>query len=358
MKRKLDPVSENGYTYVQLFPIVRATLEAGISVLLLGPPGVGKSSLAVELSRVMKLKLIDIRLAQKDPAELGGVYFPNRDTQTLELFPPEWVKRACAEPCLVFLDEFNAAVTKLHQAAAYQIVLERRIGNFQFHPDTVVLAAGNREEDNAIVTPLSSALCNRFAHFEMRPDTEAWLEWAAAHGIDENIMAFVRTYGDEVLFDVSDDARSFPTPRSWEMASRVMAKAAPRDLKRTIAACIGIPMADRFCRYMDIYRNVDAAGIIEGNVKIDFVKNAEPSFIYAVLFATAGYLATTEVPDRNLENIVRFIVSPGVTPEYQILFLRQLRHRKVELFDRLKALPAFRKLAADLVALRVSLYRS
>ena len=358
MKRKPDPVCENGYTYVQLFPIVRATLEAGISVLLLGPPGVGKSSLAVELSRVMKLRLIDIRLAQKDPAELGGVYFPNRDTQTLELFPPEWVKRACAEPCLVFLDEFNAAVTKLHQAAAYQIVLEKRIGKFQFHPDTVVLAAGNREEDNAIVTPLSSALCNRFAHFEMRPDTEAWLEWAAAHGIDENIMAFVRTYGDEVLFDVSGDARSFPTPRSWEMASRVMAKASPGDLKRTVAACIGIPMADRFCRYMDVYRRVDAAGIIEGRVELDFVKNAEPSFIYAALFATAGFLATTEVPDRHLENIVRFIVSPGVTPEYQILFLRQLRHRKVELFDRLKALPSFRKLAADLVALRVSLYTS
>ena len=68
--------------------------------------------------------------------------------------------------------------------------------------------------------------------------------------------------------------------------------------------------------------------------------------------------ATTEIPDRNLENIVRFIVSPGVMPEYRILFLRQLRHRKAELFDRLKALPSFRRLAAELVALRVSLYTS
>ena len=357
MKNKLDPVSESGYTYVQLFPIIRATLEAGISVLLLGPPGVGKSSLAVELARVMKRKLIDIRLAQKDPAELGGVYFPDRETQTLELFPPSWVKRACSEPCLVFLDEFNAAVTKLHQAAAYQIVLERRIGDFQFHPDTIVLAAGNREEDNAIVTPLSSALCNRFAHFEMRPDTEAWLEWAASNGIDENIMAFVRTYGDEVLFDVSEDARSFPTPRSWAMASRVMAKAHPRDRKRAIAACIGLPMADRFCKYMEIYGKVDAAGIIEGREKIDFVKNAEPSFVYAAIFAVAGYLATARVPEKHLENIVGFITSPGVLPEYQLLFLRQLRYRAQALFDRLKTLSSFRALAAGLVALRVSLYR-
>ena len=357
MKGRVDPVSASGYSYGQLFPVVRATLEAGISVLLLGPPGVGKSSLAVELARAMKLRLIDIRLAQKDPAELGGVYFPNRDTQTLELFPPGWVKVACSEPCLVFLDEFNAAVTKLHQAAAYQIVLERRIGDFEFHPGTVVLAAGNREEDNAVVTPLSSALCNRFAHYEMRPDTEAWLDWAAGHGINGNVMAFIRTYGDKVLFDVSDE-HSFPTPRSWATASRVMDKVHPRDVKRAVAACIGVPMAERFCKYMELYLKVDAVRIVAGESQVDFVKNSEPSFVYAAIFAVAGYLAHAQVADGHLENIVDFITSPGVIPEYQILFLRQLRHRARDLFERLKALPSFRKLAGELVALRVSLYLS
>ncbi|MDD4816536.1 MAG: AAA family ATPase [Victivallaceae bacterium] len=347
----------SGYTFDQLFPLIRSTLDAGISVLLLGAPGIGKSTLAVDLARVMKKTLIDIRLAQKDPAELGGVYFPNRETQTLELFPPAWVKRACAEPCLVFLDEFNAAVTKLHQAAAYQIVLEKRIGEFQFHPGTVVLAAGNREDDNAIVTPLSSALCNRFAHFEMRPDAATWLKWAAANGIHENIMAFVQTYGEEVLF-ASSDAHSFPTPRSWAMASRVMAQVDDEDLNRAVAACVGLPMADRFCKYLELYRKVNAAKIIAGKEKIDFTKKSEPSFIYAAIFAVAGYLATADVPDKNLDNIVTFISSPGVGPEYQILFLRQLRNRNVKLFDRLKALPEFRELAGKIVNLRASLYLS
>ena len=346
-----------GYTFDQLFPLIRSTLDAGISVLLLGAPGIGKSTLAADLARVMKKSLIDIRLAQKDPAELGGVYFPNRETQTLELFPPAWVKRACNEPCLVFLDEFNAAVTKLHQAAAYQIVLEKRIGEFQFHPETVVLAAGNREEDNAIVTPLSSALCNRFAHFEMRPDAATWLKWAAGHGIQENIMAFVQTYREEVLFAPSD-AHSFPTPRSWAMASRVMAHVDGEDLKRAVAACVGLAMADRFCKYLEIYRKVNAASIIAGKEKIDFTKKSEPSFIYAAIFAVAGYLVTADVPDKNLSNIVAFISSPGVSPEYQILFLRQLRRRNLKLFDRLKVLKEFRELAGKIVNLRASLYLS
>ncbi len=330
-------IPQTGYSYDQLFPLLRATLESGISALLLGAPGIGKSTLAVNLAKAMHKTLIDIRLAQKDPAELGGVYFPNRDTQTLELFPPTWVKRACDEPCLVFLDEFNAAVTKLHQAAAYQIVLEKRIGEFQFHPETVVLAAGNREDDNAIVTPLSSAFCNRFAHFEMRPDVATWLKWAAANGISENIMAFIQTYGEEVLFSASDE-HSFPTPRSWAMASRVMNRVEPEDAKRVIISCIGQAMADRFCKYLELYRKVNAAKIIAEKEKIDFTKKSEPSFIYAAIFAVAGYLANSQISAKHLSNIVSFITSPGIGPEYQILFLRQLHNRNEKLFDRLKAL--------------------
>lgn len=346
---------DDGYTYEQLFPLLRSTLEAGISALLLGPPGIGKSTLALHLAETMQKKLIDIRLAQKDPAELGGVYFPNRETQTLELYPPSWVAHACSEPCLVFLDEFNAAVTKLHQAAAYQIVLEKRIGDFQFHPDTVVLAAGNREDDNAIVTPLSSALCNRFAHFAMRPEVSAWLNWATSHHIHENIMAFVQTYGEEVLFCASDEL-AFPTPRSWEMASKIMRTVAPADYKRAVASCVGLPMADRFCKYLDLYRKVDAKEIIAGKMKIDFLKNSEPSFAYAALFSVAGYLSNAEMPDKHLGNVVNFLTSPGLGPEYQILFLRLLHSRAKQLFNRLKPLPHFRDLAAKITNLRVSLY--
>lgn len=137
-----------------------------------------------------------------------------------------------------------------------------------------------------------------------------------------------------------------------------MARVDDEDLKRAVAACVGLAMADRFCKYLDIYRKVNAAKIIAGKEKIDFTKKSEPSFIYAEIFAVAGYLATADVPEQNLGNIVTFISSPGVGPEFQILFLRQLRNRNAKLFDRLKALTGFRELAGKIVNLRASLYLS
>jgi hypothetical protein len=352
-----SPPALEGLTYAECKPLAQLTLEAGISVLLRGHPGVGKSTLAADLARDMDLPLVDIRLAQRDPAELGGVYFPDRDAQVLSLFPPDWVRQACEGPVMVFLDEINAAVTRLHQAAAYQIVLEKRVGPFRFHPGTVVMAAGNLEEDNAIVTHLSSALCNRFAHHILRVDARTWLDWGAHHGIDEAILGFVGRYGEEVLYD-NDGEVAFPTPRSWEMASRVY-RAAPEPLRRrAIASCVGAPAAARLDAWLRIYRKVNAARIIRNGLAMDFRKGkkAEPSYVYAAIYAVAAWLNHEgRVEDAHLPNVVKFLHSPGLDPEYVFLFLRQIGHGS-GVRDRLKPLPEYQALAGSLADLHAGLY--
>lgn len=368
---RLLPVTDGGYSYDELRPLVALTLKTGISVLLRGHPGVGKSSLALELAQEMGLTLVDIRLAQREPAELAGVYFPDREREVLSLFPPEWVRQACEGPTLVFLDEINAAVTRLHQAAAYQIVLERRVGPFRFHPGTRVLAAGNLEEDNAIVTALSSALANRFAHYTMRVDARAWLQWGARHDVDEGILAYIARYGEEALYDQQGasgqgDDYAFPSPRSWEMASRVLraarGEASPQLGRRAVAACVGVGAADKLFSYLRIYRQVDARKVVRRGLALDFRrgKHGEPSFIYAAIYAVAAWLVNevdvSSLTAEHLENVVAFLRSPGLDPEYVFLFLRQIKQRP-ELFQRLKGVAGFRALAGELVQLHVGLYR-
>jgi len=347
-----------GYAYPDLLPLVEATLEAGISVMLRGHPGVGKSSLAADVARRMGLPMEDIRLAQRDPAELAGVYFPDRERQVLSLFAPEWVRRACDEPVLVFLDEINAAVTRLHQAAAYQIVLERRVGTFVFHPGTRVMAAGNLEEDNAIVAALSSALCNRFAHFTLRVDVAAWMRWGAHAGIEDAVLAHIGNAGAEALYNNNGDY-AFPTPRSWEMASRVRSRVSPELQRQAVAACIGPAAAERLDAFVRIFGEVKPEQVMRGGSAMDFTrgKNAEPSFVYAAVFAVAGWLRqnSASITEEELPNVVAFLRTPGMHPELVFLFLRQLGTGS-ELRKRLQSVPAYRKLASELVSLQAELY--
>lgn len=355
------PIVEEGFSYAELMPLVGTILATGTSVLLRGHPGVGKSSMAVELARQMNLPLVDIRLAQRDPADIGGVYFPDREKGRLELFPPAWVKRACEEPTFIFLDEINAAVTRLHQSVAYQIVLEHRIGDFHFHPQTVVLAAGNLEEDNAIVTSLSSALCNRFAHFILRVDVESWLDWGTRAGIHPQILAYIGFSGRDALY-CNDGGLAFPPPRSWEMASRVLAAVPPEDAKRAVAACVGPTQAEKFFSFMRVYQRIPVQAILKNGKKMDFSKgeHADPSFIYAAVFSVASFLSSKRIQlnEDVVKNAVAFLRSPGMDPEYVMLFLKQIYQKLPEGFGEFRKNAGFRRLAGELVDLRRTAYDS
>ncbi len=347
-----------GYTWEQLLPLVGSVLSTKTSVLLRGHPGVGKSAMAAELSRRMGLPLVDIRLAQRDPAELGGVYFPNREEGRLELFPPEWVKLACEKPVFIFLDEINAAITRLHQSVAYQIVLEHRIGPFVFHPETVVMAAGNLEEDNAIVTSLSSALCNRFAHFILRVDAPGWVRWGVSSQVDPRILAYIGYAGEQALYENNGDL-AFPSPRSWEMASKVLGALEEEDARRGVSACVGRMQAEKFFSFLRLYGRVDVKAILKKGKEMDFSTgaNADPSFIYAAVFAVASAVVKGEygAGAPELQNIVKFLNSRGLDPEYVMLFLRHLNSRSNVLLH-LKPLSGFQVIAKTLVDLRREVY--
>ncbi len=353
-RKKTAPerIVAGGYTWAELRRLVGTTLRAGISVLLRGHPGVGKSTLAAALAEEMGLPLVDIRLSQRDPVDLCGVWFPDRERRVLESYPPAWAQEAAARPCFLFLDEINAAVTKLHQAAAYQIVLEKRVGDVRFHPGTVVMAAGNLEEDNAIVTQLSSALCNRFAHFTLKVDVPTWLQWAEHAGVHATVRAYVAEKGVEALYEHGADAMAFPSPRSWEMASRVLTVAEPSDAKRLVAACIGAPHAEQLFAWIKLAKMVDPVRVLEQGLIPDF-RGLEASVVHATVTAIAEHLRGLRRPsDVVATNAARVLAAEGLDREHAFMAIRAFAGNKA-LMQALRALPSFRTLAADLVTLQL-----
>ena len=320
-----------------LLPLLERALNAGTSVFLRGHPGIGKSQIAAQLAGRMGKTLVDVRLSQKEPAELHGIYTKNEDKGLMERLPLEWIDQVVREPCLLFLDELNAAPTNAHQAAAYEIVLERRAAGRDFHPGTVVLAAGNLEEDQAIVRPLSSALRNRFLHFILKPSRKDWLQWATQRELDERIIEFIRATGDRSLF-CPDDGYAFPTPRSWEMLHhvlRIQDDENPGDkfeLEMLAAAAVGKGAARAFVKFTSLNFCCDPDAIVHRGELPNLKRGrfADTSAKLALMNEVLHFLrdhircAPVELTEDNVEHVIELMEDDGMTDELRAQFIRKV----------------------------------
>ncbi len=346
-------LSQEGYSYKALFPLALQCLKKGVSVLVLGHPGGGKTTMGKELAAELGIPYIILRIAHHEPGELVGMGFPNRETREVEWFRPAWFPK---DPSLIILDEINAGVSKLHQSIAYQIALDGGIGDFKFPEGTRVFATGNLIEDNAIVTPLSTALTNRFACFVLKPDVEAWLEWAETVGIPAEYRAYIAWRREKALYD-NYGGTAFPTPRSNELAARLSADVDNEVIKkRLIEACIGEVHAKEYVTFMKIYRDVNLKDIVEKGI-IPEVTKAEKSFLYALVYSLASYISTMsahKLAGKRVANIVKLLSSFDSMPEYQTVFLKLLVDvlgRKKGFFDALRTCPEFLSIAPKLSVL-------
>lgn len=183
-------------------------------VFVWGPPGIGKSSLVEAFAREVGMDCVSLLGSQLAPEDIIGV--PRIDGTVSRFCPPAQIARA--EPYVLFLDELNACNQEV-QKAFYSLINDRRIGEYALPEGSVVIGAGNRTEDAAIVKPLSSALINRMAHVTLRPSPAAWLVWAAGADIHPLVQEYVRLRPDQLWAKPPKHEEPFSTPRAWHILS-------------------------------------------------------------------------------------------------------------------------------------------
>ena len=183
-----------------------------------GPPGVGKSAIVAQLATERGLALVDIRAPLLDPTDLRGI--PAVVGDRAEWFAPSFLPREGAAPGILFFDELNAA-PPIVQASLYQLVLDRRIGEYRLPDGWRIVAAGNREQDRSVVFRMPDALANRFVHLDFTPSFEDWREWAVRRHLNPMVVAFL-SLRRELLHKPGGTERAFPTPRSWEIAGDII----------------------------------------------------------------------------------------------------------------------------------------
>ncbi|MEA3410216.1 MAG: MoxR family ATPase [Pseudomonadota bacterium] len=210
-------------------------------VMLWGPPGVGKSQMVAQVAGRHEVPVIDIRLSQMEPSDLRGI--PFRVGESVEWAVPSMLpdeKRHGAQGVL-FLDEITSAAPSV-SAAAYQLILDRRLGHYSVPEGWAIFAAGNRQGDRGVTYTMPSPLANRFSHYEVETHLDDWVSWAYGNGIDERVIGFLRFRPDLLFdFDPAHNPVAFPSPRSWEFAHRALQKFLDRGdlLSGALQACVG-----------------------------------------------------------------------------------------------------------------------
>ena len=256
-------------------------------VFLWGPPGIGKSELVEEMTRDMNGYMIDLRLSQMEPTDLRGIPFYNKDTGTMDWAPPidlPTEELANQYPVVVlFLDECNSGAPSV-MAAAYQLVLNRRIGNYRLPDNVVIVAAGNRESDKGVTYRMPMPLSNRFVHFEMKVDYESWLDWAVENKIHKDVVGYISFAKQDLYdFDSKSSSRAFATPRSWTFVSELL-EGNPDEKTTTnlVAGAVGEGLALKFMAHRKVAGKLPKPeDILAGKVKE--LETKEVSAMYSLV---------------------------------------------------------------------------
>jgi hypothetical protein len=219
---------------------------------LWGPPGIGKSEVVAQITAELGGFMIDLRLGQMDPTDIRGIPFFNKELGKMDWAPPidlPDAELASQYPIVVlFMDEMNSAAPAV-QAAAYQLVLNRRIGKYVLPDNVVMVAAGNRESDKGVTYRMPTPLANRFVHVEMRADFATWQDWAVTNGIHKDVVGYLSFAKQDLYdFDAKSSSRAFATPRSWTFVSELLEDEDLDDATATdlIAGTIGEGLAVKF----------------------------------------------------------------------------------------------------------------
>src|SRR5210317_1671164 len=255
-------------------------------IFLWGPPGIGKSDIIHQIGDYMDAHVIDIRLSLWEPTDIKGIPYYAANDNTMKWAPPqelptqEMAKKH--KTIILFLDEMNSAAPAV-QAAAYQLILNRKVGQYVLPDNVLIVAAGNRDADKGVTYRMPAPLANRFVHLELKVDFDDWFAWATENKIHTDVVGYL-TFAKQDLydFDPKGSSRSFAPPRSWSFVSQLLSDDLPEStLTDLVAGCVGEGLAVKFMNHRKISGQLpNPSDILSGKVRD--LKTKEISAMYSL----------------------------------------------------------------------------
>ena len=238
---------------------------------LWGPPGIGKSDLVSQIGADTNREVIDVRLALWEPTDIKGIPYYSANDNAMVWAPPAELPTDPASKAILFLDELNSAPPAV-QAAAYQLILNRKVGTYVLPEGVDIVAAGNRDGDKGVTFRMPAPLANRFVHLEMKVEFEDWLDWATLNRIHEEVVGYVGFAKQDLYdYDPKSPSKSFATPRSWSFVSDMVydEEIDTETLTNLVSGAVGDGLAVKFMAHRKIASKLPKADdILDGNLDV------------------------------------------------------------------------------------------
>jgi len=303
---------------------------ADAPIMLHGSPGIGKSQAfhqaAKRIAEIMgqPCDVIDLRLMMYDPVEVKGIQtIPTEGDQTRQLRPDYWPKPGTL--CLIVCEEIVSALPAT-QAAAYQLVLDRAVGNHKLTKGQLPVGTGNLLSDRAVVNPIPTPLRDRFGHYRIEPKASDWVDWAISVNLLPEITSFIHRQ-PHMLFTMEEgkDQLAFATPRSYEKLARVYAIQADMDKKtrrQWAEAFLGKRVGIELIAHMDLLKELpDPLMVLRSPESAPIVGKDNPGLGFALAQSLAYYAAR-----ENMGALVTY--ARRCPPETAICMVKDAGRRK------------------------------
>lgn len=310
-----------------------------------GAPGLGKSSAVAQAAEILRaqvkelnkaerkgvtkdegFELIDLRLPLLEPVDLRGL--PHVTDGVANWSRPSFLPTKGRG--ILFLDELVQAVPSM-QAAASQLVLDRRIGDYRLPDGWHVVAAGNRLSDRSASNAMPRMMANRFVHLYVEVSVDAWVQWALKAQLDVRVIAYIKWRPDNLhKFDPQARVEAFTSPRSWEFVSKLIGSIPVNDpmLPEMIKGAIGEMAAAEFVGFIkafDKMPSIDAILVNPGTAPIPTEA--------AIRYAATTALAARATKD-NLHHLVVYfnrLTDEAQAPEYSVAAMKMVLGRDATL---------------------------
>lgn len=349
------PSKNIGEIASQLADVYCTVLKNGLplmtipSVMLWGPPGIGKSqsvrqiAAKIEKETGKRTHITDVRLLLFNPIDLRGIPTANADKTLAVWLKPQIFQMDDSEDVvnILFLDEISAAPQSV-QAAAYQITLDRVVGEHKLPDNCIVIAAGNRITDKSVAVKMPKALANRLLHIEAAISFDSWKEWAIKNGVNEKVIGFLMFRPDRLMiFDPASTDLAFATPRSWEMVSNLL-NGVSDDINRMytlISGLVGSGTAAEFRSWSKVYRSLpDIEAIFNGEMP---PRPKETDEIYALISSMAVYAKKHKDDIQKIANSIRY--ADTLPPDFSAVLMKDYMYIEDGYKEKLLKIPAFSK---------------